>query len=96
MASFATFDGKEESWGTWSFVARSYLNLLSMDYDKYLAAAEQATSTSVMPLATMTEESRKHAHTLFHILVQCSEGKALSILRNVEASNGFAAWKALV
>ena len=34
LGKLRQFDGKEESWGTWSFVARSYLNLLSMDYDK--------------------------------------------------------------
>ena len=90
------FDGREENWGTWAFVARSYLNLLSGDYETYLSMAEQATSGTTMPLSTMTPEAKKHAQTLFHVLVQCAEGKALSILRNVEASNGFQAWKALV
>ena len=78
-----TFDGKEESWATCSFVARSYFGLLRA-LDTYLSTAEG--QTSVMALSELTERAQVHSRTLYHVLVLSVEGKALSILMNVETS----------
>ena len=89
-----TFDGKEESWATWSFVARSYFGLLSPQFDTYISASE-AQSVPVA-MAELTERAQVHSRTLYHVLVQSVEGKALSILMNVEKQNGLEGWRALV
>ncbi|CAE7848057.1 RE1 [Symbiodinium necroappetens] len=90
-----SFDGKEDSWATWSFVARSYFTLLSPDFDALLDAVE-AQPLGGMRLARLSSNGLVHAKTLYHILAQSVEGKALSILMNVEKQNGFEGWKALV
>ena len=90
-----SFDGKEDSWATWSFVARSYFTLLSPDFDALLDAVE-AQPLGGMRLARPASNGLVHAKTLYHILAQSVEGKALSILMNVEKQNGFEGWKALV
>ncbi|OLQ03440.1 Retrovirus-related Pol polyprotein from transposon TNT 1-94 [Symbiodinium microadriaticum] len=89
------FDGKEENWATWSFVARSYFTLLSPDFDALLDAVE-AQPLGGMRLARLSVNGVLHSKTLYHILAQSVEGKALSILMNVEKQNGFEGWKALV
>eukprot|EP00439_Symbiodinium_sp_Y106_P052723 s3817_g7.t1 len=89
-----SFDGKEESWSTWPFVARSYFGLLSPAFENYLTQAEGRQGP--MPLRDMTEQEAIHARTLYHVLVQSVEGKALSILMNVEKLNGLEGWRALV
>ena len=89
------FDGKEENWATWCFVARSYFTLLSQDFDHMLDLAENS-PIGALAMAKLSEQGRIHARTLYHILAQSMEGKALSILMNVEKLNGFEGWKALV
>ena len=90
-----SFDGKEENWATWCFVARSYLSLLSPDYDGFLDTAETS-MPGIVAMNNLSEVGKTHARTLYHILAQSVEGKALSILMNVEKLNGFEGWKALV
>ena len=91
-----TFSGKEEDWSTWSFVARSYLDLLSMGYRDLLTHSEAAGYASEIRLADMTPMARTHAWTLFNVLTQSIEGRALSIIMNAESSNGLQAWRMLV
>ncbi|CAE7029215.1 GIP [Symbiodinium sp. CCMP2592] len=89
-----TFDGKEESWPTWAFVARSYFGLLSPAFETCLNTAEN--HPGVRALADLSDQEAIHARTLYHVLVQSVEGKALSILMNVEKLNGLEGWRALV
>ena len=37
-----SFNGKEEDWATWKFVAKSYFNLLSTQFSTLLDAAEMS------------------------------------------------------
>ena len=89
-----SFDGKEENWSTWAFVARSYFGLLSPAFENYLTQAEGRHGP--MTLRDMNEQEAMHARTLYHVLVQSVEGKGLSILMNVEKLNGLEGWRALV
>ena len=91
-----TFSGKEEEWCTWSFVARSYLDLLSMGFRDLLTHAEAVTQATEIRLDDMTGQARTHAWTLFNVLTQSVEGRALSIIMNAESSNGLQAWRLLV
>eukprot|EP00435_Cladocopium_sp_Y103_P033607 s961_g8.t1 len=91
-----TFSGKEEDWATWSFVARSYLDLLSMGFRELLVDAEAAGQASEIRMVDMTPMARTHSWTLFDVLTQSVEGRALSVLMNSEASNGLQAWRMLV
>ncbi|CAE7942944.1 unnamed protein product [Symbiodinium necroappetens] len=43
-----SFDGKEEHWSTWSFVARSYLTWLSLDFASLMEMAEKCKALSIM------------------------------------------------
>ena len=90
-----SFDGKEEQWSTWSFVARSYFTLLSPDFASLIELAENQPS-GTMRMHVLSEPAQVHARTLYHILAQSVDGKALSVMMNVERQNGFEAWKALV
>ena len=91
-----SFSGKEEDWATWSFVARSYLDLLSMGYRDLLTHAEAAVQASEIKLDDMSATARTHAWTLFNVLTQSVEGRALSVLMNAEPSNGLQGWRMLV
>ena len=91
-----SFSGKEEEWSTWSFVARSYLDLLSMGYRELLTAAEAIDQASEIRTADMSATARTHPWTLFNVLTQSIEGRALSIIMNAEPSNGLQAWRLLV
>ena len=90
-----SFSGKEEEWATWSFVARSYLALLSTEYQEYLSKAEAA-EVEHLALSQQGDQARSHSWTFFNVLVQSVEGRALSVLMNVEAGNGLLAWRTLV
>ena len=91
-----TFSGKEEDWTTWSFVARSYLDLLSMGFRDLLTDAEAVGQATEIKLIDMTPMARSHAWTLFNVMTQSVEGRALSIIMNAEPSNGLQAWRMLV
>ena len=56
------FDGKEENWATWCFVARSYFTLLSQDFDHMLDLAENS-PTGALAMAKLSEQGRIHART---------------------------------
>lgn len=91
-----TFSGKEEDWATWSFVARSYLDLLSIGFRELLIDAEAAALATDVRLIDMSPMARSHAWTLFSVLTQSVEGRALSVIMGSESSNGLQAWRLLV
>ena len=71
-----TFSGKEDDWATWRLVARSYLALLSTEYQDYLSRAEGA-ELGQLALSQQGDQARSHSWTLFNVLVQSVEGRAL-------------------
>ena len=90
-----SFNGKEEDWATWKFVAKSYFNLLSTQFSTLLEAAEMADTADELYMSGLNETSRMHAWALFNILVQSTEGRATNILMRSEQGNGFQAWRLL-
>eukprot|EP00435_Cladocopium_sp_Y103_P020520 s28_g5.t1 len=90
-----TFDGKEDSWPTWAFVARSYLCLLDVEYGRLIKASESASRHTDIDFASLSQPVQEKAVVLFNLLTQSVEGRALQVMMNVEAGNGFQAWKAL-
>ena len=91
-----TFSGKEEDWATWSFVARSYLDLLSQQFRDLMLKAETVDSAASISLAGMNQTARTHSWTLFNVLTQSVEGRALSVMMNSEPGNGLQAWRMMV
>ena len=91
-----SFSGKEEDWPTWSFVARSYTDLLPMGFRELLVDAEGAAAAGEIRLVDMTPMAQTHAWTLFNVLTQSVEGRALSVIMNAEQSNGLQAWRLMV
>ena len=91
-----TFSGKEEDWATWSFVARSYLDLLSQQFRDLMLKAETVDTAASISLTSMNQNARSHSWTLFNVLTQSVEGRALSVMMNSEAGNGLQAWRMMV
>ena len=91
-----TFSGKEEDWATWSFVARSYLDLLSQQFRDLMLKAETVDTAASITLTGMNQNARTHSWTLFNVLTQSVEGRALSVMMNSEAGNGLQAWRMMV
>ena len=91
-----TFSGKEEDWATWSFVARSDLDLLSQQFRDLMLKAETVDSAASISLAGMNQTARTHSWTLFNVLTQSVEGRALSVMMNSEPGNGLQAWRMMV
>ena len=89
------FSGKDEDWPAWAFVARGYLNLLDPGYGTQIQAAESMASHTDIDLIELNQEATEKAIVLFNLLTQSVDGKALQIMMNVQAGNGFQAWKAL-
>lgn len=71
-------------------------DLLSLGYRELLTHAEAAGQASEIRLADMSEVARTHSWTLFNILTQSVEGRALSVIMNSEPANGLQAWRMLV
>eukprot|EP00434_Breviolum_minutum_P036168 symbB.v1.2.032038.t1/scaffold3793.1/size50245/2 len=69
-----TFSGKEEDWATWSFVARSYLDLLSQQFRDLMLKAETVDTAASITLTGMNQNARTHSWTLFNVLTQSVEG----------------------
>ena len=87
-----TFSGKEEDWATWSFVARSYLDLLSQKCRDLMLRGESVDTAASITLTGMNENARTHSWTLFNVLTQSVEGRALSATMNSEPGNGLQPW----
>eukprot|EP00439_Symbiodinium_sp_Y106_P055594 s2127_g7.t1 len=75
-----TFDGKEESWATCSFVARSYFGLLRA-LDTYLSTAEG--QTSVMALSELTERAQEGWRALVEAYQPDLGGRHTSMLMGI-------------
>ena len=65
------FDGRDESWGMWSFVAYGYFTILT---DASEMASDQADNCPIgslvsMGLGIIGDDARALNKTLFHILV---------------------------
>ena len=91
-----TFSGKEEDWTTWAFVARSYMDLLSHEYRDLVQHAELMDGPNDLSLDKLSPTAVAHGWTLYNVLVQSVEGRALSILMGAEANNGLQAWRMLM
>lgn len=95
IGKLRAFDGKEESWPTWSFVARSYFRLLDQELGEYIQRAESTARHTEIVLSEMGARATERAVVLFNLLTQCVDNRALQVMMNVEPGNGFQAWKAL-
>ena len=91
-----SFSGKEEDWTTWAFVARSYMDLLSHEYRDLVQHAELMDGPNDLSLDKLSPTAVAHGWTLYNVLVQSVEGRALSILMGAEANNGLQAWRMLM
>ena len=89
------FDGKDDKWGQWSFVARSYISMLTKDAEKKLEFCEMTQDVASLALLKIGEVDATMTRTLYHVLVSSLDGKALAVIRGVERGNGLLAWRAL-
>eukprot|EP00435_Cladocopium_sp_Y103_P038017 s135_g10.t1 len=64
--------------------------------EEVLVDADEAAAGGVRLMMDMTPMARTHAWTLFIVLTQSVEGRALSVIMNAEQSNGLQAWSLMV
>ena len=89
----AMFDGDEEQWPEWSFQARSYLSLLGDNVAEDLVTVENLDEEP--PLSDMSDLRRALSRKCFYALTMLVRGPPLGILRQIEDSHGYEAWRRL-
>ena len=88
------FNGQEQKWRDWRFSFEAYCGLLADDFQVTMEqSAAHPTPVSMTALPTRKQEFSK---TLFFLLVQLLEGRALAILKMIKDQNGMEAWRQLV
>lgn len=88
-----TFSGVETAWSDWKFAMKTYLVVLDNEYEDELEQVEGKTEEVIENLSMTDTVSR--SRTLFAILVSCTEGKALRIVRGVQNRSGYEGWRRL-
>ena len=90
------FSGKPEDWTMWSFKFETWASLLPMVRDK---SVDQILDWSVsrdeddLMLTGMDERLLQPSRTVYFMLAQLLEGRALAILRRTPRGEGLRAWK---
>eukprot|EP00971_Amphidinium_carterae_P330422 6463440-Amphidinium_carterae.1 len=84
------FSGRDENYAEWEVRTRSLLSLLGAD--GLLTAAEAARAPRLLD---MDEHEQALAKSLYHMLLQATSGKALTLVMAGEPLNGAAAWASL-
>jgi hypothetical protein len=85
------FSGAEKDWSDYSWRMLSWCSLIKLD-----AYMEEAAKRPIpVTIAAEPAKTQKKAALLYHYLINSLQGKALSMLRSVDRSNGFEAWRKL-
>ena len=100
LGALKKFSGKAEDWTLWEFQAASYFAILPKPVGMVAEVDDILTAAITAPIAHLdTAQFGPHAlelsATVFHVLVQCTEGKALAIARRAPRRNGLMLWRML-
>ena len=88
------FSGQDGDWVSLQFTFLSYCGLLDDDYENYLDFV--AAHPSQLVQGTFGADQATLSKQLYHMLVMlCSQGRAVTIMMNVERHNGYEAWRRL-
>ena len=74
-------------------MARSYLCLLDVEFGRLIKAYESRHAD--IDFSSLPQPVQEKAVVLFNLLTQSVDGRAVQVMMNVEAGNGFQAWEAL-
>ena len=85
------FSGKDQDWGEFCFRFESYTALLGLETMMEIASSHRGP----ILMDGEGEDAKTASRTLFHLLVQTTEGKALKLLRACPRNNGAEAWRLL-
>ena len=88
-----TFEGSEEAWQEWAFQARAFLSLLGDSVADDLIRVE--TAREKIEVDDLNEVRRGSARKVYYVLTMLLRGPPLAVLRQVEDSNGYEAWRQL-
>ena len=88
-----TFEGSEEAWLEWAFQARAFLSLLGDSVADDLIRVESAREK--IEVDDLNEVRRGFARKVYYVLTMLLRGPPLAVLRQVEDSNGYEAWRQL-
>lgn len=88
------FSGLEEDWPEWSFVMRAYIGMMNIMDARLMERVEA--NTGELRTAAMDEEMLSRSNMLWYALTMLVKGKALMLIKRVEANNGLEAWRCLV
>ena len=89
----STFEGSEEAWLEWAFQARAFLSLLGDTVADDLGRVEG--TQEKVETNDLNEERRGFARKVYYVLTMLLKGPPLAVLRQVEDSNGYEAWRQL-
>ena len=87
------FDGDEETWPEWSFQVKSYLSLIGDSVADDLTTVE--TLDVEVPLGDMSDHRKELSRKTFYALCMLVKGPPLGIMRQVDNSHGYEAWRRL-
>jgi hypothetical protein len=88
------YGGMRADWPSWKYVFKAYVGAVNVLMLERLEASEG--TVGPITLVGIGQESKQEAMTLSFILAQTLQGPPLHMLMNVEAYNGFEAWRRLV
>ena len=89
-----TFEGNEEAWQEWAFQARAFLSLLGVSVADDMTRVE--TAAEQIDMADLSEDRRGYARKVYYVLTMLLRGPPLAVLRQVENTNGYEAWRRLL
>ena len=91
IAKPTLFKGSEKEWPEWSFKFESWAALLGMERFMLIAEAQETPISMDGEKAEVVQMSR----TLYHVLVQSCEGRALGVVKSSPRFNGLETWRLL-
>ena len=86
------FDGTDQGWLDWRFRFEAMLGLVGMSVELREAAEQQ----QPIKMADLEEAVAQKSRVLQNILIYMVGGRALTIVRATEDTNGFESWRKLV
>ena len=101
IGTLKKFDGADANWTLWSFQAESFFGIMpkplgmNVDIEDLLDFSVGVEGDAETDMARMSREIKEVAKTIYHVLVQSVDGKALSVARRCEKHNGFLLWRML-
>ena len=100
LGQLRRFRGHDSDWTLWVFQAESYFGIAPRPVGLTTGIDELLETSVTTPMTNLDESCfgplvAEVAATIFHVLVQSCEWKALTVARRAPRRNGFMLWRML-